>query len=88
MKTWIVALALLAASDGEHNALAAEPDPREAVDLSGDKPPAGAAWLESIDLSRTATGFGLPTTGATVSGNPISIGGKAFMHGVGVFGLG
>ena len=39
MKTWIVALALLAVSEGAHNALAAEQDPREAVDLSGDTPP-------------------------------------------------
>jgi alpha-galactosidase len=54
-----------------------------AASLSGDDPPVQAVWLETLELSRVKTGFGLPTVAATVSGNPISLGGIAYVHGIG-----
>lgn len=51
--------------------------------LMGHAPPAGSAWLEQIDLSRTEIGFGRPTVAATVAGNPLSIGGQPYKHGIG-----
>lgn len=53
------------------------------ADLRGAAPPPSGIWLEQLDLSGMTSGFGEPVPRAAVSGNPISIGGVAFTHGVG-----
>jgi hypothetical protein len=52
-------------------------------DLRGQTPMVGGVWLETLDLSKMSTGFGLPAVATTVSGNPISIGGVTYVHGIG-----
>ena len=51
--------------------------------LSGDKAPAGAIWLESLDLSKIEQGWGEPRAGRSVDDNPLKIHGQEFRHGVG-----
>jgi alpha-galactosidase len=51
--------------------------------LSGDKAPAGAIWLESLDLSKIEQGWGEPRAGRSVGDNPLKIHGQEFRHGVG-----
>lgn len=53
------------------------------ADLRGASPPPAAVWLDQLDLSGMTSGFGEPVSMSAVSGNPISIGGVAFVHGVG-----
>jgi len=53
------------------------------IPINGEEAPAQSVWLETIDLSGMKTGFGLPAIATTVSGNPISLGGIAYAHGVG-----
>jgi alpha-galactosidase len=55
----------------------------ESSDLRGQSPLPGGLWIESLDLSKMSTGFGLPAVATTVSGNPISIGGVRYVHGIG-----
>lgn len=52
-------------------------------DLSGPNAPEGGIWLEELDLSLMATGFGRAAAARTVAGNPIALAGKSFLHGVG-----
>ena len=80
MKTKLARLALLSAVTSLTCLRLANAD---VVDVTGKVPPAGGVWLETIDLSQAPTGFGRPSVAATVAGNPLSIAGKAFAHGVG-----
>ena len=44
--------------------------------------------LQELDLSRMSQGWGLPQTNKSVSGGPLSIGGRKFAHGVGTHAAG
>jgi len=46
-------------------------------------PPAGAIWLDSLDLSRINQEFGTPGIGRPVMGLPIKLNGQVYLHGVG-----
>ena len=41
------------------------------------------AWLEDLEISGMSCGWRKPQVGKSVRGNPLSLGGKAFAHGVG-----
>jgi alpha-galactosidase len=53
------------------------------VDLTGDSPPTGAVWLDSLDISGMQQDFGSPQARKSVTGEGIAIGGVTFVHGVG-----
>jgi len=53
--------------------------------LAGKDAPAGAIWLDTLDLSHVKVGFGTVGVGKAVTGtNPISINKQTFIHGIGV----
>jgi len=45
--------------------------------------PAGAIWLDSLDVSRATQGWGRPHAGRSVDGNPLTIAGAVYPHGFG-----
>ena len=51
--------------------------------LRGENPPANGIWLETLDLRNMAQGYGSPQAGRSVEGNPITLGGEKYLHGVG-----
>jgi alpha-galactosidase len=53
------------------------------VELSGQTPPSGAVWVDSLNLSSMTAGWGTPEAGTSIGGSPLSIGGTAFAHGIG-----
>ena len=55
----------------------------EELDLRGAIVPTGGIWLEQLELAGMTSGFGRPSPATAISGNPLSIGGVAFKHGVG-----
>jgi hypothetical protein len=62
--------------------------PRIAPGQDGDElrvqqPPAGAIWVESIDLSKMTQRRGLPRAGRSIRDLPISLGGLTYPHGIG-----
>jgi alpha-galactosidase len=46
--------------------------------------PAGAVWLDGFDLGSVETGWGKVGAGKSAAGKPITVGKKAFVHGIGV----
>ncbi len=64
--------------------LAAAPalDPRS-IDLSGADAPRGCLWLDAIDLSGMEQEWGSPHAGTSVDGNPMTLAGKVYRHGIG-----
>ena len=55
----------------------------EAAALQGDKLPANAVWLESLDRNNIEQDWGSAQARRSVEGHPIAIDGKKFSHGVG-----
>ena len=51
--------------------------------LEADEKPAGSLWLEELDLSTAMQGWGEAQAGKSLIGEPITIGGKIYKHGVG-----
>ena len=51
--------------------------------LNQDEPPPNAIWLETLDLSKMWQTWGKPTAGKSVDGNPLTINGVTFKHGLG-----
>jgi alpha-galactosidase len=64
--------------------VSAQESPDASLNLNGAGAPAHAVWLDDLDLSAIKTGFGRAVARASVTGNPISIGGTTYLHGVGV----
>ncbi len=62
-------------------ALAAAPEAE--IDLSAKDAPAGAMWLDAIDLSGMEQDWGAPQAGKSVDGRPLTLAGKRFAHGIG-----
>lgn len=60
-----------------------EPPARAGSELAGESPPDGAVWLDDLDVSAMTTGFGKPVPRGSVTGNPLSVGGQVYAHGVG-----
>jgi hypothetical protein len=48
--------------------------------LRAEQPPAGAMWVESIDLSRMAQRRGTPRAGRSIRDLPITLGGVTYPH--------
>ncbi len=51
--------------------------------LQAEVPPANAVWLDSLNLNNMSAGWGEPHAAKSVQGNPITIDGVAYPHGVG-----
>ena len=51
--------------------------------LQGKNAPAGAIWLDSLDLSPIEQGWGGPRAGRSVDNHPLRLRGTTFVHGVG-----
>ena len=45
--------------------------------------PAGAVWLEALDLARYQQRRGRPVAGKALTGTPLSLGGVVYQHGIG-----
>ncbi len=75
-KRLLAALALLLPPAGAARA-------QDVAALQASTPPAGAVWLETLDLSRITQGYGSPGAGKSVDGNPLTLGGTVYPHGVG-----
>jgi alpha-galactosidase len=48
-----------------------------------EKPPAGAIWLETLDLGRMDQGWGKPQAGRSVDERPLTLHGAVYPHGIG-----
>ena len=48
-----------------------------------DKPPAGAIWLEKLDLKLMTQEWGSPHAAQSVEAKPLTLGGRTFPHGIG-----
>src|SRR5438034_1041594 len=55
----------------------------DAATLQAAAPPPDAIWLESLDLTRITQGYGRPHAGRSVEGNPLTLGGVVYPHGIG-----
>jgi hypothetical protein len=53
------------------------------IDLRADNPPQHAVWLETLDLSKLKQQWGEVHAGRSVDGNPLTLGGIVYRHGVG-----
>ncbi len=51
--------------------------------LASKTTPAGAIWLETLDLKNMTQGWSVPGVAKSVAGSPIRLKGRAFAHGVG-----
>ena len=45
--------------------------------------PANALWLDTLDLANVTQDYGSPHAGRSVDGNPLTLGGVAYPHGIG-----
>lgn len=68
------------------------PDAQEVAALTGEDPPAGAIWLDSLDLTRMVQRRGTPRAGHSGAGrgnNPpaLSLGGIVYRHGIGTLSI-
>jgi alpha-galactosidase len=52
-------------------------------DLRASQPPAGAIWVDELELSRLSQRRGTPRAGLTIRGKPIVLGGHTYPHGIG-----
>ena len=75
---WLLAAFLLAA-------LAAPPParPDQAEALAGPDPPPNAIWLEALSLDEAGQDYGSPQARKSVDGNPLTLDGVVYQHGVG-----
>ena len=53
------------------------------VDWFAAKPPPRAIWLETLDLGLMLQDWGSPGAAKSVEGNPITVGGRVYPHGIG-----
>jgi alpha-galactosidase len=51
-------------------------------EMAGDAPD-GSIWLDNLDLNKMSSGWQKPLAGKSVEGNPLTLGGKVYPHGVG-----
>src|SRR5689334_11830782 len=66
--------------------LAAIPGPawtQDTARLRAAEPPAGAIWVETIDLTKMTQRRGEPRAGRSIRDLPISLGGSTYPHGIG-----
>lgn len=52
-------------------------------ELQGEEPPAGGIWLETLGVRTIQQGWGEPQAAKSVMGNPITVGGARYQHGIG-----
>ncbi len=57
--------------------------PIEPAGLTKADAPAGAIWLDSLDLSTVEQGYGSPGSGRSVDNAPIKLAGVTYVHGLG-----
>ena len=69
----VLALASLAPAEADFTTAA----------LAADTAPEGAVWLDSLDLSKAAQGWGEPMTALSIDRNPLTLQGQAYRHGFG-----
>ncbi len=63
---------------------AAPPSRAQTADtLAASEPPPHAVWLETLDLSKMTVGFSAPKVGKSIDGNPLTLNGVVYPHGVG-----
>jgi len=55
----------------------------EAIDFRAAQPPAGAIWLDSLDLSKVNQGWGEPRAGRSCDNRPLKLKGVTYPHGLG-----
>ena len=53
------------------------------ADLTGTRPTSGSIWLDSMDLGGIDQEWGSPHGGHSVEGNPLTLRGVVYAHGVG-----
>ena len=53
--------------------------------LQGKVPPAGAIWLDSLDVNKIEQGWSAPRAGCSAECHPITIHGDGFVHGIGTY---
>lgn len=46
-------------------------------------PPADSIWVETLDLSKMSQDYGRPRAGKSVDGNPLTLNGATYPHGIG-----
>ena len=68
------------------------PTVQDAKALAGADPPAGAIWLDSLDLTRMVQRRGTPRAGRSGAGRgnnppPLSLGGVTYQHGIGTLSI-
>jgi alpha-galactosidase len=73
---FVLALTLLAAIPGPACA-------QDSARLQATEPPAGAIWVESIDLTKMTQRRGEPRAGRSIRDLPILLGGVTYPHGIG-----
>lgn len=58
---------------------------QDPASLAGDQPPAGAIWLDSLDIGKMTSGWEghPPLAGKSVEGKPLMLGGTTYLHGIG-----
>ncbi|MBP7937817.1 MAG: NPCBM/NEW2 domain-containing protein [Phycisphaerae bacterium] len=56
---------------------------REAIDFKAAQPPAGAIWLDGLDLSKVNQGWGEPRAGRSCDNRPLKLKGVTYPHGLG-----
>ena len=56
---------------------------QDAAALQAEVLPAGAMWVESLDLSKILQGWNGPQIGKSVDGHPMTLGGTVYTHGIG-----
>ena len=56
---------------------------QDATSLRAADPAAHAIWLETLDLSQMAQDYGQPHAGKSVDGNPLTLNGVVYPHGIG-----
>lgn len=54
-----------------------------ASDITGANPPANGIWVDSLDLSKISQGWSTPKVGKSLDGNPMTLKGVVYKHGVG-----
>ncbi|MEW6741268.1 MAG: NPCBM/NEW2 domain-containing protein [Planctomycetota bacterium] len=52
-------------------------------ELAAREPPPSAIWVETLDISVMEQEWGMPQAARSVEGNPLTIGGQVFAHGIG-----
>ena len=50
--------------------------------------PAGAVWLDSLDISKARQGYGQPRAGRSVDDHPLTLAGVVYPHGLGTHSVG